>query len=272
MYLRHQSALTLLLVLTFMVAPAVAIEATWTTTNTCASALAGTTQHGDVGLSAPLRVAIWNAMKFQREGSRAMLERVSKESDLVLLQESVRGTALNTPQVHSLFSDGYANNGVRTGVEIRSVIAADVACSLRFMEPWLRTPKAIGIGRYRMEGGVSLLVVNLHGINFTFGASNYAKQLAAIGKLLTVHKGPVIVGGDFNNWSGPRNDVVARFVETHSLSTVDISPDWRSRHLGHPVDALFVRGLRSITGAALPTNTSDHNPITALLKPVPPGE
>lgn len=222
-------------------------------------------------LPLPLRLSTWNAMKFSEAGAAAMLERLAEESDLLLLQESLRVSTTNSAQPYRLFADGYLRGDLQTGVETRSIVSADAACTLRFREPWLRTPKAIAIARFPLSDGRSLLVVNLHAINFTVGAADYRKQLEAIGELLTVHRGPAVIAGDFNNWSDARQGVLQAFLRRHVLAPAPITPDLRSRHLGVPVDSIFLRGLHSVTATAIPTTASDHNPVTAVLLGPQPG-
>lgn len=221
-------------------------------------------------LTSPLRVAVWNSMKFEGTGAAELLRNLSGDKDLVLLQESLREGAGSGRTMFRHFADGYGRAGWQSGVEIRSRVRADVTCSLSFLEPWLRSPKAISVGRYPLAGGRSLLVTNLHAINFTLGTRDYRQQLDAIGALLNSHHGPAIVGGDFNNWNARRDEVLSSFARGHALHKVPINPDWRSRHVGRAIDALYVRGLRAITATALPTESSDHHPIMAVLVPEAP--
>jgi len=235
----------------------------------CASQLATPAPATAQALPSPLRITTWNSMKFSRDGSPLVLTALAGESDLLLLQESLRDTAPVTEHPHRLFADGYQSGATQTGVETRSAVAADVSCSLRFMEPWLRTPKAMSVARFPIEGSASLLVINLHAVNFTLGITEYTAQFAAVGELLDRHTGPTIVAGDFNNWSEQRQEVLREFVERHALEAIEITPDLRSLHLGVPVDGIYLRGLRSATASAFPTVTSDHHPISAVLQLAP---
>jgi len=127
----------------------------------------------------------------------------------------------------------------------------------------------VAVARFALQDRLPLLVINLHAINFTVGSDQYRRQLDALGSLLDVHRGPVLLAGDFNRWNGARVRVLRRFMARHHLSELPISPDWRSRHFGHSVDAILLRGLRGIASAALPTRSSDHNPLIATLLPAP---
>ncbi|MEM1403652.1 MAG: endonuclease/exonuclease/phosphatase family protein [Pseudomonadota bacterium] len=223
---------------------------------------------GTLALESPrdFRVTSWNAMKFLLEGSQRIAGELATDADILFLQESIREELPTlSPLPESLFADGFKQDETQTGVEIRSAHRPDLRCTLRYTEPWLRTPKAVAVARFAM-GAESLLAINLHGINFTLGSAAYRAQLADVGLLIDAHAGPVIVGGDMNDWNNWRGTVVAQFVEKHALERVVFRPDWRSRHLGRPVDGFYVRDLDWLDATALPTQSSDHHPITLILR------
>ena len=240
-----------------------------TSVGACALQLATPAAASAQTLPNPLRITSWNSMKFSRDGSPLVLTALAAKSDLLLLQESLRNTAPATAHPYRLFADGYRSGALQTGVETRSAVAADVRCSLRFLEPWLRTPKAVSVGRFPIEGSAPLLAINLHAVNFTLGIVEYTAQFAAVGELLDQHVGPAIVAGDFNNWSESRQDVLREFAAKFALQSIEITPDLRSRHLGVPVDGMYLRGLSSATASAFPTVASDHHPISAVVQLAP---
>ena len=212
------------------------------------------------------RVTSWNAMKFLLEGSQRVAGELATDADILFLQESIREELPTlSPLPESLFADGFKQDETQTGVEIRSAHRPDLQCTLLYREPWLRTPKAVAVARFPV-GAEPLLAINLHGINFTLGSAAYRAQLADVGALIDAHTGPVIVGGDMNDWNNWRGTVVAQFVEKHALERVVFSPDWRSLHLGRPVDGFYVRDLDWVDATAVPTESSDHHPITLILR------
>lgn len=210
----------------------------------------------------------WNTMKYAREGALATLARLSTAVDIVFLQETLRDVAISTEildKTQRVFALGYHTNDFESGVEIRSALPVQDSCTLRFLEPWLRTPKAVAVARIRLNQQ-SLLAINLHAINFTLGTADYAAQLGALSKLIEAHDGPVLIGGDLNNWSARRDERLRAFADKHNLTRVVFQPDWRSRHLGRPVDGFFVRGLTVTAASAIPTQTSDHHPLRITLR------
>lgn len=216
-------------------------------------------------LEPPLRITIWNAMKFRREGAPEMLAKLSADSNLVLLQESLRDQAPPSDLPFRTFATGYTTSAWKSGVEIRAAVDATGVCRLRSKEPWLRSPKAMNVARFALPSGTALLVINLHAINFTIGTEAYVRQLDTVSALLDAHEGPAIVGGDFNNWNSGREAILKRFAARNHLSPAEFIPDLRSRHLGAPIDGLLLRTMAVVTASAVPTRTSDHHPIIAVL-------
>lgn len=217
-----------------------------------------------------LRILSWNTMKYGRDGSRELLERLSTNTDFVFLQEALRSVAPH-PSFPGLryFGDGYAFGREQSGVELRSVYHAHLECRLSFTEPWLRSPKIVLATRHAV-GRQGLLLVNLHAVNFTLGVGAYAAQLDAVSMLLRSHGGPAIVAGDFNNWNGKRETALRQFADANGLSVANFQPDWRSRHLGRPVDGVLQRGFETLSATAVPTRMSDHHPLLLLLAPARP--
>lgn len=212
-----------------------------------------------------LRLLSWNTMKYARQEAAPMLRRLGANADLVLLQEGLSEADRDSTQYYRWFADGYRSERGQSGVELRSRIPADVVCTLRFTEPWLRTPKAVLITRHAFAD-TSLLIANLHGVNFAIGVRAYGEQFSAIAGLLAAHQGPAIVAGDFNNWSGRREAIIDALARDAGLQRARFTPDWRSRHLGSPVDGLLQRGFEIVSATAVPTRASDHHPLIVLLR------
>ncbi|MEM1142215.1 MAG: endonuclease/exonuclease/phosphatase family protein [Pseudomonadota bacterium] len=218
------------------------------------------------GFPDQISVLSWNTMKFARSGAAAFLQEKSATMDLIFLQETWEGGVAGfTDKRRGIFAPGYMSGNRLSGVELRSHYSPDVVCKLQFVEPILRTPKAVLIARYPFAQAV-LLVINLHAINFALDVAAYEQQLAAISKAIKAHSGPVIVGGDFNHWNRWRVAALASFADKNRLTEVVFEPDDRSTHFGSHVDSFFLRGLIQKKSRAIPTRSSDHHPILAVLK------
>ena len=90
---------------------------------------------------------------------------------------------------------GYVQNEVETGVLTIAQTPHLVHCQLLATEPWLRTPKATSVTLYPLaDSDDTLLTVNLHAVNFSFGVKAYQGQLDKAAELIRGHEGPVIFG------------------------------------------------------------------------------
>jgi endonuclease/exonuclease/phosphatase (EEP) superfamily protein YafD len=212
----------------------------------------------------------WNTQKHGHHSLHADLVRFSDEADLILLQEAVVDTdhlRAVDGGFHWVFAPGYRKSGTTTGVMTASRVAPIGYCKLASTEPWLGSPKATSVTRYALSGrDDTLLVINLHLINFTVGVAAMEQQLRAALDFATAHEGPVIVSGDFNTWSKKRARIVAGELSNEGLQPVRFPDDGRTRIFGRPVDHIFVRGLRATSADTYAVGSSDHNPLSTVLQ------
>jgi endonuclease/exonuclease/phosphatase (EEP) superfamily protein YafD len=220
--------------------------------------------------STNIRLLNWNTHKYSDSRAHDDLLNLGSDADLILLQESIQDyTTMPSldPQLHWEFAPGYTQAGLKTGVMTASSVAPIAACKLTSTEPWLRSPKATNITRYALSGtDETLLVVNVHLINFTFGVSDMRAQLNQALAFVELHSGPVIVSGDFNTWSDERSMVVSDALTQLNLRPVEYTNDQRTRIFGQPVDHLYVRDINAINATSHPVESSDHNPISVVLE------
>ncbi|MEK9655314.1 MAG: endonuclease/exonuclease/phosphatase family protein [Halieaceae bacterium] len=236
----------------------------------CAQALSlGRQQVRKDGLRTPFSLLNWNVEKAQHPSLVAEFEALAKRSDLIFLQEAVplkKTDAVIEQSLYEAFVPGYVQNEIATGVLTLARIPHLVHCHLLATEPWLRTPKATSVTLYPMaERNASLLTVNLHAVNFSFGVKAYRAQLEAAAELIRGHKGPVIFGGDLNTWSGRRQSTLDALTADLELTPIVFSPDHRTTRFGRPLDHLYVRGLARQSSETLQVVTSDHNPLITTL-------
>ena len=215
-----------------------------------------------------IRLFNWNTHKYADSRAHDDLLTYAGEADLILLQESISDyTDMPSldPQLHWEFAPGYVQAGLKTGVMTASAVAPIASCKLTHIEPWLRSPKATNITRYALSGtDETLLVVNVHLINFTFGVSDMGAQLDQALAFVALHNGPVIVSGDFNTWSNKRAEVVSQALNRLNLQAVEYTNDQRTRILGQAVDHLYVRDINAIDATTHRVDSSDHNPMSLV--------
>ena len=139
--------------------------------------------------------------------------------------------------------------------------------NLTCWEPWLATPKATNITEYALSNTAeTLLVVNIHAINFTLGTRQFMKQIDKVRKILDNHKGPIILSGDFNTWRKKRMQVLDALAEEHKLDALSFQEDHRKVVFGQLLDHIYVRSLKVEKSGTHSVNSSDHNPLSATLK------
>ncbi|MCP4091690.1 MAG: endonuclease/exonuclease/phosphatase family protein [Gammaproteobacteria bacterium] len=212
----------------------------------------------------------WNTHKYADIRAHDVLLHLGNKANLILLQESIQDyTHMPTvrSQLHWEFAPGYIKNGIKTGVMTASTAAPIAACKLTSTEPWLRTPKATNITRYALSGtDETLLVINIHLINFTFGIHAMQTQLEQALAFVERHTGPVIISGDFNTWSKKRSKAVLQSLNKLGLQPIKYTNDQRTQIFGMPVDHLFIRDIHVSAATSYSVESSDHNPISVVLE------
>ena len=240
-------------------------------TTACISSLAG---RSDAVLpeldSTGIEVVNWNIQKGRNTAWVGELAAGKEGPDLLILQEASRKTVVwrnLVPDHHSSFAEGFGPNWSPSGVMTVSAAAPITECELVAHEPWFGTRKATLITEYGLSGTeLTLLVANIHGINFTLGVRDLANQFAQVRAVIDAHDGPVVVSGDFNTWRGERAQVLEEMLAARGLTALDFDVDHRKRFFGWALDHIYVRGLRSEYATTLSSRASDHNPMAARLR------
>ena len=216
-------------------------------------------------MAASFSMLNWNVEKAQHPDLVTEFAAYAERSELIFLQEAVplkKTETVIAQSLHEAFVQGYVQGEIDTGVLTLARTPHLVHCHLLATEPWLRTPKATSVTLYPLAGSdASLLTINLHAVNFSFGVRAYRAQLEAAAELIQVHDGPVIFGGDLNTWSDRRQAALDALTKELGLTAVTFSPDHRTSRFGRPLDHLYVRGLAWQSSETVPVETSDHNPL-----------
>ncbi len=200
-------------------------------------------------------------------GWQADLAELTRDKDLVLMQEA--GLEEQLPEAiqfmqHWSFAPGYRSGSQLTGVMTLSGIAPLIQCNLVTMEPWLNTPKATSITQYAVkDSDETLLVANIHAVNFTWGLKAFRAQIEAMQSVLSAHSGPIIMSGDFNTWSSKRLRLLAAVTAELAMQPIGFQDDQRTRTFNYAIDHIFVRGLNLVGASTKAVQSSDHNPLTA---------
>ncbi|ABO23799.1 endonuclease/exonuclease/phosphatase family protein [Shewanella loihica] len=221
-----------------------------------------------------LRVGVWNIYKQQKRGWQQALSKIAERSEIMLLQEAKLNAGfnqyLNGSSLHLVMAKAFSLLKSPVGVMNLATEQARDACAYHAVEPWIRFAKSTLISRYSLSNGQTLLVVNLHGINFDWQLKSYRAQWQQIVQKINLHQGPVILGGDFNTWRGQRMAYIEQLAHQLRLKEAVYEEDKRQRVFGLPLDHLYYRGLNLVAAESFTSQASDHNPIWAefRLKPV----
>jgi endonuclease/exonuclease/phosphatase (EEP) superfamily protein YafD len=221
-------------------------------------------------LAPPFDIVSWNIHKSVHADWATDLLAIAGDSQLTFLQEaspeSRPGELRPTGPLYQSFAEGYVTDTQRTGVMTLSTSAPAMQCNFSRVEPWLGTRKAATVTEHVLSGHAErLLSINLHAVNFTFGLLDLQQQLQPIELLLSRHRGPAILAGDFNTWSEARQRLVDRLLSRYGLQPLRFEPDLRTRVLGRPLDHIYVRGLVAEHTEVIPVRSSDHNALRARL-------
>lgn len=239
-----------------------------TEVNVCRDMLAADSAAGAELDASNISLFNWNVHKTRERRWREDFEEFAGNADLVLFQEaSLREETIAEidSSRHWSFAPGYRKWGEVTGVMTLSGIKPLTQCSFVHSEPWLRTPKATGVTQYGLtDTDQTLVVINVHAVNFSFGTGAFEKQFEQIRDVLEHHEGPIILSGDLNTWRDRRVQIVEDLATSLELTAVAFENDHRVRVFGNTLDHIYIRGLHALDAKTEVVDTSDHNPMTAV--------
>ena len=202
----------------------------------------------------------WNVHKGQDKGWQEDLARLSNQADFVLLQEATQHQNLSAFST-ALFVSSFSFKDLLSGVKTFTKKQPEWYCGGGVAEPLIQIPKVASVMSFPLEKGDSLLLINVHLINFEWGISAYQAQLEQIFSLVENHQGPIIMSGDFNAWNEERLNLVNNLMKKYGLDSVALSQDERVRFLGYPLDYIFTRGVKVVSATSEAVTSSDHNPL-----------
>jgi len=220
-------------------------------------------QPGAVGRE--FSVAVWNAQKVTGSPWLPDFGWLTDNFDLVMIQEFALASDWQESGYLS-FAPGFGARKAATGVATLSRVEPLSRCELDAREPMLRTSKATAIARFPMPGGESLVVVNLHAVNFALGLANFGGQLREAVQAVAGHDGPLIFSGDFNTWRADRVALMEQLLSDLELQPVQFATDERKKIFGRYLDHIYVRGLEVVDATTQVIDASDHNPMFVRLR------
>jgi len=220
--------------------------------------------------SEEIQILNWNIKKGQKRNWSEDLSSYSTDKHLVLIQEATVSMGLLeilAGTQFSSFSPGFVSRGEISGVATFSQVEPIGRCRLEAIEPWFGTPKLTNITRYALsDSDETLVVVNIHALNFSLGLEDYREQIQQVTEVLSVHTGPLVFSGDFNTWREGRLHTLLETVSPMNIQHISFDEDHRVKFLGSVLDHVFIRGLEVFTANTHQVNSSDHNPLSLSLR------
>lgn len=207
----------------------------------------------------------WNIYKQQNPQWSTKLQEWSKQADFITLQEAKHDQALTnfSKQQHFYHLQNIAFTYQKNdfGVNTFSRLQPLQQCGTRYSEPWIQIPKTGIASTYAIQDSqYSLLLINLHGVNFTLTSKPLKEQVAPYLQLIKKHQGPVVISGDFNTWSKARTKEIIEALISMGFEQALFSKDQRLAVFGYPLDHVFYRGLKVLKAQSMSTTASDHTP------------
>ena len=207
----------------------------------------------------------WNIYKGKRNNWDRDLHEFITEVDIVTIQEAHLNyrlkSVLNNNNYQWTINTAFHLKNIPAGVMTASRIPALGTHGLRHIEPFIRTHKTTLVSYYPIRDSEdTLLVANIHSINFTFGISAYRKQIEHLFDIVDEHDGPILIAGDFNTWSHARQNVMMHNTDSAKLTSLDYTSHHRTHVFGRAIDHIFFRGLVPIKHHSWHVDSSDHNP------------
>ena len=233
----------------------------------------GQAEHKELDSKKPLRVLSWNIHKLEDINTYQDVFKLSKNSDIMVLQESMMNNVtrdffgeitigLETLGAISFNTNSDGGTGVATSSRIQNISATPIRS--RETEPILNTPKMILITEYKIKDAKqTLMVANIHGLNFVPNWK-FGVQLSQLEVELSKHPGPILLAGDFNTHNPPKTRLLAEMVKRLKLKHIEM-PNKKFFRLD--LDHIFARGFNVRHASLLHEFTSsDHTPLWAELE------
>lgn len=229
-----------------------------------------------------IEVLLWNVFKCKKKGWQEDFKTLIGGKDLILLQEAILNSPLDSQFNKSLqhqwiMARSFRNvkTNIETGVKTGSTVAAKkhYFSASTHSEPISKTKKMLLTTEYPLHTlEQSLLVANTHIINFVSFAK-FTAHLEQVFQTLELHDGPILLAGDFNTWSGRRLKYFNQLAKSFSLEEVKMLRQPRLNHLYKHLDHIYCRGLEVVdTHVHTHIHSSDHFPISFSLQTSNPAE
>lgn len=215
-------------------------------------------------------VLVWNMYKGLKKNWEKDFTKLSQNHDLLITQEmAMTGRmqeifetelAFEFSSATSFFNDGKGRTGVATISKAPSIL--QIYQRSKYREPLIKTPKVVLITTYPLSNGETLMIANIHAVNFV-SVIELLDQIRTVVKVLNNHNGPAIFGGDFNTWSKRKTRDMRKILSSANMTEVKYSQDFRTSVFGNKIDYLWYKNLNLDSSKVLADiQGSDHLPMS----------
>ncbi len=217
-------------------------------------------------------VITWNAHKLTDRKFMPDLIQLSRETDVILIQEAMHNSELQGTLAAKFdfsfsFSKSFCTSDKQaTGVmnASRYLLQNNATLVSPDLEPVINTPKVSGYSAVSIPEIGVVHIINTHGLNFNLG-SKFDNQINKLAAFIQKLEGPVIWAGDFNTWSAGRQKHLDKKTKELGLTHLLPTTDNRSQKLDH----VYIKGLEVIDIQILENiRSSDHLPMKAIFKKI----
>jgi endonuclease/exonuclease/phosphatase (EEP) superfamily protein YafD len=219
-----------------------------------------------------IKILVWNLLKAERENWSRDFMSMAKDNDILLLQEGYLNQTMedafsNLTEFQFDFGVSFLykkDQDTPTGTAVGSRVEPEQSGLLRTkeFEPLIKTPKTITYGYYPIaNSNESLLVLSIHGLNFT-KHNPFVRQIEEALNVLDQHEGPIVFAGDFNTRTKKRMGYLRHQMVKRGFKEVEFNNDKRMKVLGHYLDHAFIKKMLVRRARVLgEIKTSDHKPL-----------
>ncbi len=220
------------------------------------------------GPSDLVTVFSWNGQKFQDSQYFYDVKKFSTTSDIIMIQEAMHSAGWQAAfashmsmsfSFHKSFCD-FDNLATGVMTAARYQLEEPLTLTSPGTEPGSFTPKVSGYSTVTINNK-KVHLINTHALNFNTGR-DFEQQIEQLADFISKLNGPIIWAGDFNTWSPGRK----AFLNMHAakLGLIHLVPSVEPRLL--ILDHIYVRGFTPVSAEIIEMDSSDHDPIRAVLK------
>ena len=222
-----------------------------------------------------INIIVWNILKSKRKNWIEDFLYISKNKDILILQEGLLNERYQSFYTHEMFEYQFdmavsflylkkSPTGTMIGSKVKPISTTIIRTLYR--EPIVKTPKTSIYSIYDIEGkSKKLLVVSIHGLNFKKNIY-LKKQIRAIFDNISHHNGPIIFAGDFNTWNKDRTIFLKSIMKENKFEEAIFDRDQRMKVFGYPLDYVFLKDIYIKKAEVLSSiKSSDHAPLSLEL-------